>query len=74
MYRHTSIDLLGTMPDNVYPSAVKLQNEKLDYVFIYFRNDGNLYLYDTLRSTEFNLYTIPADSRYFDFTLNPFGI
>lgn len=49
------VNLIGIMPDGVMPNNV---SDSVDYVFIYYRNDGDLYLYDTVLKYEFNLFNL----------------
>ena len=58
MYKQSVINLVGTIPDNVIPSISETQAKGIDAVFIYFRSDDNLYLYDTKLNTEFDLFNM----------------
>lgn len=60
MYKHAKINLTGVMPDGIIPNKEVTQDVGLDYVFIYYRTDGNLYLYDTALKREFNLFNLPS--------------
>ena len=57
MPKYAVINLTGTLPDDILPSNIE-QGEDKDMVFIYFRNDGNLYLYDAVKNHEFNLFEL----------------
>lgn len=59
MYKHANVNLIGVMPDNVIPSIDETKDKGKDQVFIYFREDGDLYLFDTTLEHEFNLFTLP---------------
>ena len=45
------------MPDKVYPNNTS-NSENIDNVYIYYRSDGDLYLYDTSLMHEFNLFNL----------------
>jgi hypothetical protein len=48
------------MPDNVIPSISNTKDKGKDQVFIYYRSDGDLYLYDVNINREFNLFNLPT--------------
>lgn len=58
MYKHVILNLIGTIPDKVIPSSSETFDKGIDCVFIYFRNDGSLYAYDTELKQEFNLFEL----------------
>jgi hypothetical protein len=57
MPKKAIINLIGALPDGVLPSVINDISD-LDKVYIYYRNDGNLYLYDTALGCEFNLFEL----------------
>lgn len=57
MYKHAVVNLIGALPDDILPSS-SVKDAGHDYVFIYYRTDGNLYLYDTTLNHEFNLFNL----------------
>ena len=60
VYKHAVINLTGVLPDNVFPTPNDGEDTK-DFVYIYYRNDGQLYLYDTESKHEFNLFNLAED-------------
>jgi len=59
MHPKVNVNLIGTMPDGVIPSIEETKDKGKDQVFIYFRNDGNLYLFDAVKDYEFDLFNLP---------------
>lgn len=57
MAKRIVVNLTGVLPDGVLPS-VKSDTDDLDKVYIYYRTDGDLYLYDTILKHEFNLFKL----------------
>lgn len=58
MYKVAKINLVGILPDGVLPSIEETKRKGIDQVSIYFRADGNLYLYDAELEEEFNLFSL----------------
>ena len=56
-YKHAVVNLTGIMPDGVLPKP-NLGKSNMDKVHIYYRSDGNLYLYDSTLGLEFNLFDL----------------
>jgi hypothetical protein len=51
------VNLVGVMPDGVTPDKAP-DCENCNPVFIYYRTDGDLYLYDSILDWEFNLFKL----------------
>lgn len=56
-YKHAVVNLSGIMPDGVLPKP-NLGKFDEDKVHIYYRSNGNLYLFDSTLNTEFNLFNL----------------
>jgi len=56
-YRHAVVNLTGFLPDDVLPKP-NLGEFDMDKVYIYYRSNGDLYLYDSTLDKEFNLFNL----------------
>lgn len=56
-YRHAVVNLTGILPDNILPKP-NLGKSDMDKVHIYYRSNGDLYLYDSTLDREFNLFDL----------------
>jgi hypothetical protein len=59
--KHAVVNLIGVMPDGVIPNQKESADVGLDIVYIYYREDGDLYLYDTTSKKEFNIFKLPIN-------------
>ena len=59
--KHAVVNLIGVMPDGVIPNQKESVDSGLDIVYIFYREDGDLHLYDTASKKEFNLFKLPID-------------
>ena len=66
------ISIIGVMPDGVFP-VKPVENGELDFVSLYYRTDGNLYLFDSSNGFEHNLFNMPIPSNSPSCIINPFG-
>jgi hypothetical protein len=63
------IDAVGTMPDGVLPIK---PDPSIDFIYIYYRTDGNLYLFDSRSGHEFDLFNMPITPQFSFCKVNPF--
>lgn len=65
------VSITGVLPDDTLPKTSS--NTDPTSVFLYYRTDGNLYLYDLRLKQEFDLFNMPIDNIGLACRYNPFG-
>ena len=74
IYSRNVISITGIIPDDTLP--ITSPNVDPTSVVIYYRTDGNLYLYDLQLMQEFDLFNMPFDGDsifYHDHIIHPFN-
>ena len=70
-YPRNVITITGIMPDNVFPIASS--NTDPTSVYLYYRTDGKLYLYDLVTLLEYDIFDMPFDDTVHACIIHPFN-
>lgn len=70
-YSRNVISIIGKIPNNTLPQISPTEDP--ESIVLYYRMDGNLYLYDLKNKKEYDLFNMPILDNDLSCIINPFS-